>query len=105
MGRDQLAEDLLAAALVVGVGGVEHVDAFVQTAPDHARGPLLVHLGAEGHGAHYEPGDLEVGVRNRALLQGSRQYAPANTTFRNEVWPKIVRIGRFWAKVQYEWAA
>lgn len=55
MGPDQFAKDLFAAALVVGVGGVEHVDALVQTATDHLRGPLLVHLGAEGHGAHYEP--------------------------------------------------
>ena len=64
----QLAEDLLGAALVVLVGGVEEVDPDIAAGAEHARRVRLVRIAAEGHGAEAELGHLHAGAAESAVV-------------------------------------
>ena len=71
-----LAEDRLALAARVHVGGIEKVDAGVERAVDEGVGLVLADLadaveaGPEGHRAEAEFGDFEAGAAERAVVHG-----------------------------------
>ena len=67
---ERRAEQGFRDARVVHVGGVEEVDAGVDTAIDDLVRARLIERLAQRHGAEAEAGDVEVGVGESATIHG-----------------------------------
>ena len=75
---EPLADDLLAGAAAIHVGGVEEGDALLNGLVHDAKAFLLVAQSAKGHGAQADAADVQTGLTNLVVNHLSLSFNKVN---------------------------